>query len=193
MRVEAGIVPDLALHLARMAANGGFLGSKYRPQKRLETSIAAMIPAAFRGRLRLLLAPSGAVCVQFSPLPRRARRRGSRGAGTAAGGERTTGGCATRPAIAAFTTPPALRAAPSKCVFPRRWPVTEGSFTTIFVERGDVLLTPPAADGLLPGILRARLLADGTAIEAELSIADLEGGFFIGNALRGLMPARLRD
>jgi para-aminobenzoate synthetase/4-amino-4-deoxychorismate lyase len=45
----------------------------------------------------------------------------------------------------------------------------------------------------LPGILRARLLGDGRAVEACLSIADLQSGFFIGNALRGLMPARLQD
>jgi hypothetical protein len=35
------------------------------------------------------------------------------------------------------------------------------------------------------------LLAQGLAREAALSIADLDDGFFIGNALRGLLPARL--
>jgi para-aminobenzoate synthetase/4-amino-4-deoxychorismate lyase len=70
--------------------------------------------------------------------------------------------------------------------------VTEGSFTNVFVERDGVLLTPPASLGLLPGILRAELLADGRAEEAELTLADLADGFFIGNALRGLIPARLK-
>jgi len=45
--------------------------------------------------------------------------------------------------------------------------------------------------GLLPGVLRRWLLDEGRAQEAELTIADLAGGFFIGNALRGLLPARL--
>ena len=70
--------------------------------------------------------------------------------------------------------------------------VTEGCITSVFVERDGVLLTPPASLGLLPGILRAELLAAGRAREAELTLADLANGFFIGNALRGLMPARIK-
>ena len=69
--------------------------------------------------------------------------------------------------------------------------VTEGCFTNIFVERDGLLLTPPVGLGLLPGVLRRHLLDAGRAIEAELRLADLAGGFFIGNALRGLMPALL--
>jgi para-aminobenzoate synthetase/4-amino-4-deoxychorismate lyase len=69
--------------------------------------------------------------------------------------------------------------------------VTEGSFTNVFVENEGHLLTPPSALGLLPGVLRASLLAEGRAVEAELRIGDLERGFWIGNALRGLIPARL--
>lgn len=69
--------------------------------------------------------------------------------------------------------------------------VTEGAITNIFVERRGVLLTPPAGLGLLPGVLRGRLLAEGKAREEELTFTDLEGGFLLGNALRGLMPARL--
>ena len=59
------------------------------------------------------------------------------------------------------------------------------------VERDGVLRTPPAALGLLPGVLRGGLLDEGRAAEAELRIDDLAGGFLIGIALRGLMPARL--
>lgn len=69
--------------------------------------------------------------------------------------------------------------------------VTEGCFTNLFVERDGKLLTPPAALGLLPGVLRRSLLDDGRAVEAELALDDLTGGFLIGNARRGLMPARL--
>jgi para-aminobenzoate synthetase/4-amino-4-deoxychorismate lyase len=70
--------------------------------------------------------------------------------------------------------------------------VTEGSFTCIFAEGPDgVLLTPPAQLGLLPGVLRAHLIAEGRAREAALRIGDLAEGFWIGNALRGLMRAVL--
>ncbi|WP_410219247.1 aminotransferase class IV [Paracoccus sp. (in: a-proteobacteria)] len=68
----------------------------------------------------------------------------------------------------------------------------EGSISNLFVLRDGVLLTPPRDHGLLPGVLRADLLAQGRARETPLQIADLRNGFFCGNALRGLIPARLR-
>ena len=69
--------------------------------------------------------------------------------------------------------------------------VTEGCFNSVFVERGGVLLTPPVALGLLPGVLRRSLLDEGRAREAELMLDDLAEGFFVGNALRGLRKAEL--
>ncbi|WEK45296.1 MAG: aminodeoxychorismate synthase component I [Candidatus Andeanibacterium colombiense] len=69
--------------------------------------------------------------------------------------------------------------------------ITEGSFTSLFVERGGKLLTPPLRLGLLPGVLRAALIAEGRAEEAELHVADLADGFLLGNSVRGLMPAKL--
>ena len=69
--------------------------------------------------------------------------------------------------------------------------LTEGSFTSLFVERDGKLLTPPATLGLLPGVLRRSLIDAGRAAEAELTLADLAGGFLIGNAVRGLITAVL--
>jgi para-aminobenzoate synthetase/4-amino-4-deoxychorismate lyase len=69
--------------------------------------------------------------------------------------------------------------------------LTEGSFTNVFVERDGVLATPPLARGLLPGVLREQLIEQGRAVEAELTEYDLARGFLVGNALRGLIPARL--
>ncbi|MCX7677086.1 MAG: aminotransferase class IV, partial [Alteraurantiacibacter sp.] len=69
--------------------------------------------------------------------------------------------------------------------------LTEGSFTTLFVERDGMLLTPPLALGLLPGVLRRHLLDQGRAAEAELRLDDLANGFLIGNSVRGLMKACL--
>ena len=71
--------------------------------------------------------------------------------------------------------------------------LTEGSFTNIFVDRDGVLLTPPLSHGPLPGVLRAELLANGRAAEVALTVEDLAGGFFLGNSLRGLMPAKLSN
>ena len=69
--------------------------------------------------------------------------------------------------------------------------LTEGSFTNIFVERDGILLTPPLETGLLGGILRNELIDEGRAREAELRDDHLKHGFFIGNSLRGLLPATL--
>jgi para-aminobenzoate synthetase / 4-amino-4-deoxychorismate lyase len=69
--------------------------------------------------------------------------------------------------------------------------VTEGSFTNIFLKGEGMLLTPPLSRGLLPGVLRAELLANGSAVEADLRPEDLRSGFFVGNASRGLIEARL--
>jgi branched-subunit amino acid aminotransferase/4-amino-4-deoxychorismate lyase len=67
----------------------------------------------------------------------------------------------------------------------------EGARTNLFVPREGLLLTPPLSSGLLPGVLRASLLAEGRARESLLRLADLDAGLFLGNSLRGLLPARL--
>lgn len=69
--------------------------------------------------------------------------------------------------------------------------ITEGSFTNVFVERDSTLATPPLTDGLLGGVLRGALIDERRAVEAALTSDDLKQGFFVGNALRGLLPARL--
>lgn len=72
----------------------------------------------------------------------------------------------------------------------------EGSRTNVFLERDDgVLVTPPLADGLLPGTLRAELLAQGRAVEGTVTREDLrraergEVQLFLGNSVRGLVRA----
>ncbi len=73
-----------------------------------------------------------------------------------------------------------------------RGELTEGSRTNLFIRRGDRLLTPPISAGLLPGILRAALLAQGEAEEATLLPEDLEraDAAYLGNSARGLMRVR---
>lgn len=70
--------------------------------------------------------------------------------------------------------------------------LTEGSFTSLFVKRGRTLLTPPLSRGLLPGVLRAALIAEGKVREADLRPDDLRKEFLIGNSARGLLRARLK-
>jgi para-aminobenzoate synthetase/4-amino-4-deoxychorismate lyase len=68
-----------------------------------------------------------------------------------------------------------------------RGEVCEGARSTVFVERDGVLLTPPVSCGLLPGVLRAELLATGRAREAVLMPGDLKENVWFGNSLRGLI------
>lgn len=69
--------------------------------------------------------------------------------------------------------------------------VSEGTITNVFVKKDGILLTPPVLDGVLPGILRAELLGDGRAKEAQLRWADILAAkdVFVGNSLRGLIAA----
>jgi para-aminobenzoate synthetase/4-amino-4-deoxychorismate lyase len=69
--------------------------------------------------------------------------------------------------------------------------LTEGSFTSLFVEHRGKLLTPPLSRGILPGILRAQLIDEGRAVEEDLRSDDLAAGFLIGNSVRGLVRAIL--
>jgi para-aminobenzoate synthetase/4-amino-4-deoxychorismate lyase len=190
MRAEAGALPELARHLARMAVSAGFLGVAFEPEA-VRDAVCGAVPPGFSGRVRLLVAPCGAIAVQCSPMP--PQPDGPVGVALVplpVGPDdwrlrhKTTDRAfydAARRASGAFE---AVLVGPDGCM-------TEGSFTSVFVERGGVLLTPPLAAGLLPGVLRGRLIEAGTAVEAALCAADLADGFFIGNALRGLMPARL--
>jgi para-aminobenzoate synthetase/4-amino-4-deoxychorismate lyase len=74
-----------------------------------------------------------------------------------------------------------------------RGEVTEGSFTNIFIERDGVLLTPDLSSGLLPGTLRAELIATGKARAVVLTLADLYAAdaIWLGNSVRGLIRAEL--
>lgn len=66
--------------------------------------------------------------------------------------------------------------------------VCEGTITNLFFDRGEGLRTPPLSSGLLPGVLRAEL----NCPEEVLSAHDLpDVRLWVGNALRGLIPARL--
>jgi para-aminobenzoate synthetase/4-amino-4-deoxychorismate lyase len=69
----------------------------------------------------------------------------------------------------------------------QRGELTEGARSNLFVRRGDMLLTPPLAAGLLPGVLRAELIEQGRAKEAVLTPDDFDGEVYFGNSLRGLI------
>ena len=190
MRQEAdGRIPRLALHLERLERSAARFAFPFdRPA--IERRLAGLSTGRLR-RLRLLLGSTGEVVLQLSPLavpPDAPVEVALVPAPLAADDWRLCHKSGSR----AFHDRARRDSGRFECLYERAdgW-LTEGSFTNLFVPRGDLLLTPPSRLGLLPGVLRAELLQQGRAIEAPLCRADLAGGFLLGNSLRGLFPARL--
>jgi para-aminobenzoate synthetase/4-amino-4-deoxychorismate lyase len=185
-------IAHLDRHLARMKASAAALGFRFdRHEARNDLQAASF--RAGPGRIRLALSRGGALAIELTaldappaepvevalaPLPVDAddfRLRHKTSDRAFYDGARTAAGAFE----VVFTDADGF--------------LTEGSFTSLFVERDGALLTPPLARGLLPGVLRGALIDEGRAREADLVPADLAGGFLIGNALRGLVRARLRS
>ena len=180
--------PLLDRHLARMKASADALGFRFDRHAARNELQAATFRLREGKRIRLLLAPSGAVAIEVSPLPPPAARMAVAVVPlpVRAGDFRLAHKTSARD----FYDAARRDAGAAEVVFarPDGW-LTEGSFTSLFVARDGVLVTPPLTRGLLPGVLRADLIATGRAREGDLGVADLADGFFVGNALRGLVPA----
>ncbi len=190
---EEGI-PLLEGHLARLKASAtelGFAFDRHEARNRIQ---ALCFDLEDNAKLRLVLARSGAIALEVQPLPEPLAvpaRCLALPHPTSANDWRlrhkTTDRCFYEEALAM-----ARKAGADEALLVREdGQLSEGCWTSVFVERGGILLTPPLALGLLPGVLRASLIESGRAREAALSLADLSEGFFIGNALRGLMPAKV--
>lgn len=184
-------VQRLEGHLARMKASAqalGFVFDRHGARNSLQSATFRLRTAA---RVRMRLAPSGALAVEVSPLPRLAELPVPVAIGPAplaADDFRLAHKTSLRAAYDAARTESGM----AEILFvDGPGFVTEGSWSNIFVERDGQLLTPPLSLGLLPGVLRAELIERGRAVESHLRLADLADGFFIGNSLRGLLPARL--
>ena len=187
---EQGI-ERLDLHLARMRASAqafDFSFDRHAVRNELQAATFRLREAK---RLRLLLAKSGAVAIEISNLP------------PAPSGPVSVAvvplpvdvsdfRLVHKTSDRAFYDEAKVKADAFEVVFTdAEGFLTEGSFTTLYIERDGVLLTPPLSRRLLPGTLRSELIEAGRAMEADLRPDDLADGLFIGNAIRGILPARL--
>lgn len=188
-------VPLLEMHLERMKASAAELGFAFDRHETRNRIQALCFELEKEAKLRLLLSRSGAIMLEAHPLP-------------AAPPDPAPCILLPHPTVAhdwrlrhkstdrsfyeaARATARSVGAVEALLV--RDGLVTEGSWTSVFVREEDgTLVTPPLAAGLLPGVLRRSLVESGKAREGDVRLEDLEDGFFIGNALRGLMPATLR-
>jgi len=73
--------------------------------------------------------------------------------------------------------------------------LVEGGRSSVFLQIDGRWCTPPLSDGALPGVMRARLLADPgwSTVERSLGMADLRRAqaIVVCNSLRGVLPAHL--
>ena len=75
----------------------------------------------------------------------------------------------------------------------RRGELTEAATANLVVRLDGVLYTPPLGAGLLPGVMREELLADGTLRERVIFPADLgqAEAIYLINSVRGWREADL--
>lgn len=182
---DGAAYPRLALHLARLtqgAARLGFVCDRSAADRALH---AASTPAPLR--VRLTLGADGDIEVTTAPLPpTKADWRVGLAAARLSSSDPWLGVKSThRPAYDAARA--TLPARVDEVIFlNERDEVCDGSITTVFFDRGQGLRTPPLSCGLLPGVLRAELAVP----EEVLLVRDLPHvRLWVGNALRGLIPA----
>ena len=182
-------MPLLDRHLERMRASALALGFRFDRHSARNELQAATFRLRTAARIRLLLAQSGAIAIEVAPAPAafdRPLRVALVPLPVDVGDYRLRHKTSDR----GFYDAARIAAGTDEVVFVRPdGLLTEGSFTSLFVPRGDGLVTPPLAAALLPGVLRSERIDSGRAAEGNLSPDDLSGQFFVGNALRGLMPA----
>ena len=178
-------------HMARMGASAATLRFAFNHHDARNELQAATFRLRAPARVRLLLARSGAIAVEVRPPA--AMPEGQVEVGLAPlPVERQDFRLRHKTSDRGFYDRARAAAGRFEVVFTDQDGfLTEGSFTNLFVPRDDTLLTPPLARGLLPGVLRAALIDQGRAQEADLRPRDLAQGFLIGNAARGLLAARI--
>ena len=180
-------------HLARLAASArhfGFPLEMRRVEEALRATASQIVGLA---RVRLLLEGDGRVVAQSLALPPAPSRS-------------LQVGLAARPVDPASvflyhkTTRreiyDAASASRPDCddvlLWNDRGELTESTIANVVVEIGGQRLTPPVACGLLPGVERARALAEGRAREGVVRITELKPGqrLWLLSSLRGSREAR---
>jgi 4-amino-4-deoxychorismate lyase len=175
--------PRLAGHAARLAAAAARFGFGF-------DGLAALPAPQGAARVRVTLGGQG-LAVEVGPVPAAAGlwRLGLAAGRLAAGDPWLTVKSTRRGAYEAARA--AMRPGLDEVLLlNERGEVCDGTISTLFFDRGAGRRTPPLACGVLPGVLRAGLVAAGVVREEVLMPADLPRvRLWAGNALRGLIPA----
>ncbi|MFO1337968.1 MAG: bifunctional anthranilate synthase component I family protein/class IV aminotransferase [Burkholderiaceae bacterium] len=191
-------VPLWAAHMARLSRSAAMLGFAFDEAALRAQHRALALPAQGETRLRLALHHDGSVEWQHAPLdplpPGPVRLRWSAEAlprHRPLAGHKTTDRAAYDRGVQQAVAEGAFDS-----LFQREdGVVVEGGRSSLFARLDGRWWTPPLADGALPGVMRATLLADPAwaAAERRLTRADVERAeaLVVCNALRGALPAVL--
>jgi 4-amino-4-deoxychorismate lyase len=184
---DGGSIPRLSLHLSRLMHGAEALNWRV-PVETVAAALAGVRPAT-PARLRLTLDRAGHVAVEAGPLPEApaAPWRIALAPLRLRSDDPWLGVKSTHRA-AYDAVRAALPEGIDEAVFlNERGEVCDGTITTVFFDRGQGMRTPPLSAGVLPGVLRAEMAVP----EEVLAAADLPRvSLWVGNALRGLIPAR---
>jgi para-aminobenzoate synthetase/4-amino-4-deoxychorismate lyase len=190
----------LERHIDRLANSARYFAFAYDEQAVRAAHANAVAGTTARLRVRLLLAEGGEVSVTSTPLPAAdpdATMRYAVSASRVDSNDLFLFHKTTRRELYDRERPEyAARFGSDEVVYlNERGELTEGGFTNIFIERDGMLLTPSVGSGLLPGTLRAELIAEGRARESILTLDDLAAAdaVYLGNSVRGLVVATRVD
>lgn len=176
----------LPLHLARLSASAARLGWSCDPAA-AEAALRRALPET-PARMRLTLDATGNLEVQAAALP---EAKALWQIGLAAQRLRSDDpwlGLKSSRRAAYDAARAALRDDLDEAILANeRGEICDGSITTVFFDRGQGLRTPPLSCGLLPGVLRAELALPEEILRVD-DLPDVQ--LWVGNSLRGLIPAR---
>jgi len=187
-------------HLARLARSARALGFRFDRDAAMQ-ALREALPALAPGqpsRLRLALAHAGRIGITHSPLPplppgavklliadQRLPNANPLAAHKTTVRQHYDAGVRAAERAGAFDS----------LFFTEDGRLVEGGRSTVFARIGGRWVTPPVADGALPGVMRGVLIEDSIweATERSLYRQDLEAAqkLVVCNALRGVLPARL--
>ncbi|MBT9506486.1 MAG: chorismate-binding protein [Rhodoferax sp.] len=206
LRLQGGRLARLDLHLARLASSAKLLGFRFNEAEvraqlaHYLTHTSAQHPPDTSCRLRLDLAHDGSVQIAHSVL-----------APLAPGPVKLVLSASRVPAfelaLLAHKTSlrsgydQAIRHATAHGAFDEifvndRQEITEGARSNLFVQLEGKWWTPPLTCGLLPGVMRGRLLSRWPALgQRALTLPDLQQAqaLAICSSLRGLVRAELSE
>lgn len=189
LRLEAGQYWLRPRHLERLCASAEHFGFAC-DAARVEAALDALAAECRQGawRVRLLLDRHGAVRTQAYALePTPAQPPFAMAATPVNSGDEFLAHKTTQRAVFERHAPPPGRF--DTLLWNERGEITEFTRGNVVVELAGRRVTPPLACGLLPGVLRAELLARGKIHEQVVHLADLPQatGIWFINSVRGAL------